>query len=312
MAQESPLTPAGGAKPPLIRWRTALYFLGGGAILLVFASLVLGALGRDQEIPAETKLVIFFMLTLLVLAFSVGSLGYVLHSGLLRQRYSPLLLALVLAYALPALVLFALTGFLYSQEAALREVLLQVTLLPALFPGQPWLFLWQALILAFLGRPLIQQSVAARSLSWFPSVPFGLLAGLALGLLAAFAYSLTVARLENSAPASLFVVTAEIPALVRVVTLVVALTVAPWAEERFFRGELLARWQPRLGRAGAALATAALFATLQLRPLLWLPAFLAGLGLAFLAQSTGRLREAVLAHAAANLVVYFLGWYLVF
>jgi len=288
------------------RWRPALYFLAGSILLLVLAFGVITALDSDLGWPAETRLALLFMLTLLVLGFSVGGFGYVLR----RAKFIPIVITLGLAYGLPALVYVLLSGVLQTRLDPLSAALQQLSLLPGLFLGQPWLYLLPTLTLAFLGPPVTLPNPVGRAVQ-IPSLPIGLLTGALLGLAAGFVYSLGVAIIEAGPSAEMLNRSFELPLLVRLVTLLVAVFVAPWATERFFRGELLARWQPVLGPAGAALATSAVYATLQFRPLLWLPAFLVGLGLAGMVQHSGRLREAIVAHAAANLVLYFLGWYLV-
>jgi membrane protease YdiL (CAAX protease family) len=288
------------------RWRPALYFLAGGLLLMLLALGVITALDSDLDWSAETRLALLFLLTLLVLGFSVGGFGYVLR----QAKFSPIMITLALAYGLPALVYALLGGALQTRFDPFSAALQQLSLLPGLFLGQPWLYLLPTLTLAFVGSPNILPVPVERS-GQLPSISVGLLAGGLLGLAAGFAYSLSAAIVESGPAADILTRSSELPLLVRLVTLLVAVLIAPWAIERFFRGELLARWQPYLGRTGAALATAALYATLQFRPLMWLPAFLVGLGLAGLVQHTGRLREAIAAHAAANLVLYFLGWYLV-
>ncbi len=298
--------------PPVLtrRWKAALVFLAGGAALVVLTLLVLSLLQNQSSLPGETLLVLLSLLILLVLGFAVGGLGYVLRSSLSNRRFSPVALILFLAYLLPAGVYLGLGSVLVNDLPLLNQALPQGALLSSLFPAQPWLFLWQALILVFVGAPPALPAPAQDVARRLPALPLGVLGGVAIGLAAAFAFSLGAAWLEATRLVALPARPAEIPALIRVVTLLVGVGIAPWAEERFFRAELLIRWQPRLGGWGAAIASAALFATLQLRPLLWLPAFLAGLGLALLVQSSGSLRPAILAHAVANALLFALGWYL--
>ncbi len=299
--------------PPVLprRWKVALVFLAGGAALILLALLVLSLLQNQPSLPGETLLALLSLLILLALGFAVGGLGYVLRSSLANRRYSPIVLILLLAYLLPAGVYVGLGSVLVFDLPLLNQALPQGALLSSLFPAQPWLFLWQALILAFVGAPpALPRPVTEDAARRLPAVPLGLLGGVAVGLAAAFAFSLTATWLESTRALALPARPADIPPLMRWVTLLVGVGIAPWAEERFFRAELLIRWQPRLGGWGAALASAALFATLQLRPLLWLPAFIAGLGLALLVQSSGSLRPAILAHAAANALLFVLGWYL--
>lgn len=79
----------------------------------------------------------------------------------------------------------------------------------------------------------------------------------------------------------------------------------PLIEELFFRGYLETRLCLRTGLAwkiGAALVTAGLFAALHSR---WAEAFVAGLIFSWVAhRRTGRLVDAILAHAVANAIVF--------
>ncbi len=291
-------------------WRPALLFLGGGFFLLLLSLGLLAMLDSQLAWSAEIRLALLFLLSLLVLGFSVGGLGYVLRRVLRGGHLNPVVITLALAYGLPALVYLLLSGVLYRQFQPISTALQALSFFPGFFPGQPWMYLLPVLILAFLGNPAVLPQ-PAEPVWRLPSLGFSLLIGALLGLAAAFAYSLLAGMVESSSAAQALARSDELPLLVRLMTLLVSLAVAPWALERFFRGELLARWQPVIGRSAAVLATAALYASLQFRPLVWLPAFLVGLGLAGLVLRTGRLRDAVVAHAAVNLVLFFLGWYLV-
>ncbi|MFN7037641.1 MAG: lysostaphin resistance A-like protein [Bellilinea sp.] len=288
-----------------------LAFAAGGVLLLLLALGLLWLVQRQPQASAETVVVLISILTLLVLGFAVGTLGFILRSALARPGLSPILLALVLAYFLPAAVYFGLERLLALRFSGLEQTLPAVSLRSPFFPGQPWLFLWQALILAFLGIPAVQNHVppeAPPSAKRPPEWLSGLLGGTAVALLAAYLVSITRGWLESAFSLAEMTQPLEIAPLIRWVTLLIGILVAPWAEERFFRGELIQRWQPRMGTAAAVLASAALFAALQLRPLLWLPAFLAGIGFAWLRQAYGGLKSAILAHTVVNALLFALGW----
>jgi membrane protease YdiL (CAAX protease family) len=216
---------------------------------------------------------------------------------------------LAVAYLVPPLALVApvwlLTRFLPA------SVLGQGNASPTLLlrPGLPWLFLIQTGFLALV--MLAWFAIPRRPWSNLPPAPKGLwpvsvMAGLGLWLISVFSASLLahltrLGSLSEPAPSSLFLT----------ITILAALLVVPAAEEYFFRRLLIERWQPRLGQLGAGIASAALFATLQGRPLLWLPAFLFGLGLHGLVASTGRLRAAILAHMLFNGLALALNWVMI-
>lgn len=82
----------------------------------------------------------------------------------------------------------------------------------------------------------------------------------------------------------------------------------PIIEELFFRSYLESRLrmgQGALWSVAAAVMTAALFAALHDR---WVEAFLAGLVFSWVARRRGNITDAILSHAAANLVVFCVAW----
>lgn len=207
---------------------------------------------------------------------------------------------LFLSYLLPIL---ALAFPLWMASWLLREET------PGLYTGSPWLLLLQGGILAMILLPrdlLSSLNVGPRETAWSHAV----LAGSGLWLLGAFACSLVSRVLsEIGAPPS------PPPAALMAVVALFSVLILPPAEEILFRKLLpesletaLVRFTPAVSRTMAWAGSAALFATLQLRPLLWLPAFLVGIGLSALAEHTGRMRECILAHMVINSLALLLNW----
>jgi membrane protease YdiL (CAAX protease family) len=174
--------------------------------------------------------------------------------------------------------------------------------------GPPWLLLIQGGLLAaaLLPRGLRMVLSMGKRIQWIPA----LLTGTGMWLLCAFTLSLLAIS------SGLTVQPEPLPSPVLLaVALVSALLILPLGEELFFR-KILPESLRALSSRPAFLerrlllwaASAAIFATLQARPLLWLPAFFLGLGLSALAEHTGRLRECVLAHAVFNLLALGLNW----
>ena len=292
-------------------WRVALAFAGGGVMLVLLTVGLLWLVQNQPQTPAETIVVLISILTLLVLGFAVGALGFILRRAVSKPLLHPILLALLLAYLLPAAVYFGLDRVLISRFAGLEQTLPALSLRSPLFPGQPWLFLWQALILAFLTIPPLQTTSPQALQTGRVSPPAwlsGLLGGAAIALMCAYLFSISRAWVESAWAAAEMTQPLEIAPLIRWATFLTGILIATLAEEFFFRGELISRWQPRWGSVGAALASAALFAALQLRPLLWLPAFLAGIGFSWLIQAQGGLKSAIVAHTVVNLLLFALGW----
>ena len=125
----------------------------------------------------------------------------------------------------------------------------------SLTAGQPWFFIWQAMVLAgytfsrrwvrihrLAAQPSALDSKTIPLSSSTPTVwPFitGILSGIGLWLAGAFLLSLLVPAANRQA--------SQVLPTLHSATLIIAITVAPYAEESFFRGELLNRWQARLG-----------------------------------------------------------------
>jgi hypothetical protein len=292
-------------------WKITLIFLAGALALIGVVLLVLNYIYTHPELPAQTKLGLVFLLLFIVLGFSVGGISYVMHTGLGKTRIGPVWVALILAYGLPLVIYLGLSRAVFASPGPLPDALQRFMVFSDYFPGQPWMFIWQAIVLAFFSRPSGERLASKDAGLGLPDVPASLLSGIFIGLVAVFAYSIGSGLIENSSTGQLLSQTIDIPLPVRITTLAVALVIAPWAEERFFRLDLLGRVQARLGKWPAFLGVSALYAILQFRPLVWAPAFLAGLGFSILAERTGRLRPVVIAHAVVNVILFLLGWYLV-
>jgi hypothetical protein len=138
----------------------------------------------------------------------------------------------------------------------------------------------------------------------------GPLAGLGLWLVAYFCYNLLTPPAPRLPDPNIPGALPGLPFALQAAVIFIALAVAPWAEETFFRGRLLPLWQTKMGVWGMLLA-AAIYATLQLRPLLWLPAFILAVGLSLVMRASGRLAPAILAHIVFNLLMLLVGWQMV-
>ena len=90
-------------------------------------------------------------------------------------------------------------------------------------------------------------------------------------------------------------------------TLVIVLG-APFAEEVFFRGFLLAALVPPLGPMRAAVVSAATFAAAHILLSTMLPIFVTGLLLSWLYLRTRSIWPPIMAHAAQNLIAVSIAW----
>jgi len=72
-----------------ISWRIALAFAGGGLLLLLLTVGLLWLVQNQPQTPAETIVVLISILTLLVLGFAVGALGFILRSAVFSRCSIP-------------------------------------------------------------------------------------------------------------------------------------------------------------------------------------------------------------------------------
>ena len=267
--------------------------------LAILLFVVLYSLKQSSALSVEWRLFLMLAAALLSLWIGLGGVSLILkRQGRSLDDSFYIVIILILAYLIPALI-FVIPDWLIPSADGIPRI-------ARLAAGQPWFYLWQALALAgsgFIRLPnKLPPSISDKpAFHW--QLTISLLVGLTAWLIAAFIYGL----LSTPFP--------DIPAppsdILQAALLSVSVLIAPWAEERFFHGEILPKWEAAHGRTQAILFSAALFATVQLRPLLWLPAFVVGLALAELTLRTRRLIYPILAHALINLLFFFLGWYLV-
>jgi membrane protease YdiL (CAAX protease family) len=286
------------------------------AVLAIALWLCLDLLTTAANLSTSGQLAAFAGLAVFLLTLGLGGLAFFFR----RQPSLPesplmssIMLGLVVLPSFTIATTFALVAhtIIRPTQSLLAELLVQ----PEASLWRPWVFFWQVLVLIFALRitpssPIItsdrsQTSVWKRAWYWIDrdlttnrSLVAGLLSGLALWLVYVFIQSMAASfsnpwlDLGESA-----VPTLATPLLI--ILAVVALTLAPWAEEVFFRGLLFEHWQTKLSPVLTNLGAAAIFAFLPMRPLLWVPAFLLGIGLGFLRQRSG-LSAAILAHILFN------------
>jgi membrane protease YdiL (CAAX protease family) len=220
----------------------------------------------------------------------------------------PYLIALF-TYIFPAIALI-LPIWLVTLYLSKESISTPVQLNFLLQPTAPWLFIGQVSLLAvalcvwYLLPEKVSANISpiARTL-WM----IGLLAGLGLWLITSYATTI-ISGLALNPISSDALPWSTLPLPVFAFVAFVSLVVAPPAEEYLFRHLLIQSWQPRLGTLGAAAASAALFATLLGRPFLWVPAFLVGMGLYTVVETTGHLRAAIFAHVVFNVLALCINW----
>jgi hypothetical protein len=287
------------------------------ALFILLSLVVLNLLTRLQWLSVNVWTIGLLVLAGAFLALGLGGFFNGL-SALARRPQSytlSLLIILGTTYVLPVLLLIALIGLLRQPIPNLflqqtQQDLLQQLMPASWFPGQPWLLLWQAIFLAGLGLALPRQQTRRATLNHCLS---GLMVGLGLGLGGLYLYSLlsTIFHLDGLNPLPFN--------LIWLLQVLVAVLILPWASERLFRGALWQTLRAQLGERSALWLGAALYATVQLRPLVWLPAFALGLALTQLTLHQSQmgteaeppsLLPATIAHTAANLVLLVANIYL--
>lgn len=302
-------------------WRTRPATLRWSATVLLFILLSLVALRlltRWQWLPVGVWATALLLLAATFLVIGLGGLLSGLNILARRPQSATLSLLILLgtSYLLPVLLLIGLVLLLRQPTENLfmrqtqQELLQKILPAPLLF-GQPWLFLWQSFFLAGLGLALPRQQAVRATLSGCLN---GLLLGLGVGLAGLFFYSFlsTLPGWDGLSGLSL-------SAPIWLLQVLCAVLILPWASERIFRGVLWQTLRARMSERSALWLGAALYAIVQFRPLVWLPAFALGLALTLLtvrqAQSEPdnkqpSLLPATLAHGVANLIFLIASVYL--
>ncbi|WP_298006143.1 CPBP family intramembrane glutamic endopeptidase [Anaerolinea sp.] len=248
---------------------------------------------------------------LIGLGFSLVMMG-ILGFELLRRRTvlqtSSSLSAwrvLLLVYVLTPLVLVfpvwlvALGMGVTRFPAAILDIR-QVFSLPT-----PWVWLIQGSLLFLLMLPTLlplrEQGIDVRKP--FPSARIAILLGWMMALMTLFCYHLAI-RVIGFEPALL-----PTPEGIQAWAAgILGVIILPISEQLFFRKYLYGALVERFSPSRALWMTAVIFALVQGRPALFLPAFLFSALLQWLINATGDLRMAILAHAFTNLLALVVNW----
>ena len=175
-------------------------------------------------------------------------------------------------------------------------VVLGSTLLPAALLAAAWVFGTRRhkVSVDLLGfRP-----TSATSLTWLPLV------ALSIGLSSTAIYALVVDALgiDILVPDQGLEEIATLDGFARLPIFVIVGLLAPFAEEVFFRGFLLAALVPVLGGLRGAFVSSAVFSVAHLNVGTLLPIFAMGMLLAWLYLRTGSIWPPFVAHAAQNIL----------
>ena len=277
--------------------RATLASLLTGAVFYVILFVILRAVIRSGSVSETLKVMALITAALGVLVFGLAIIGDHFIRKTSWKWDSPAFIILWV-YLLPTAFFFCMC--LAFTITAPNIWTTQTGFFLILVNRIPLLFLWQALMLAwFMLRVKKLNPVQIFPLTAEEMVLAGL-AGIGLALAAIFVISIqsnlipSIQSLDRGFPQSAM--------LLRWVFFLAAVTLIPWAAEEFFRGILPDGLSPRLGQTGSVAVAAILFALLQFRLTLFLPALILGLGLSLLRVQSG-MKTAIAAHAIFNLVM---------
>jgi len=209
------------------------------------------------------------------------------------------------AYGLPLLAIVITYIWLQIEQAPVMEGRLVDSFFKATW--QPLFYFWQVMILLFSLQFLFPRNTDNR-----PFLPkhaaIGILTGLGCGLVSVFIISVISNLPVNQSNA---ITTATPPSFLRWMTTILALTLAPFVIEKFFRQMLLQTWQIRFGAVRGFWFTALAFSLLTFQPVLLLPALGSALLFSVLIE-TQPFGTVVIAHALTNAMILLIGWQWVF
>lgn len=255
----------------------------------------------NQKVALERQYTLLVALIFFFMALAALALVWLLRKYNYREKPWVVLSA---AYGLPLLA----TAISYAWLTFVQAPILADGLAGSLFRAtwQPFLYFWQVMVLFFslwlLFPARLVDGIALQKL------PAAVLSGLGCGVVSVFILSVLL-NWSNQAARSLAAI--DPPAVLRWVTMALALSVAPFAIEGFFRQILLSGWQARFGGTKGFWMVAGLFAFLTFQPALWLPALISGVAFSLLVRYQS-LTSAMIAHAVANAVLLIVGWQWVF
>lgn len=286
------------------------FFILLGLILsvFVFAGLSLMLYFQPRDFVSQR-----LVWALIGLGLSLLSMG-VLAVELLKRRptatpslFSPWRIFLLVYLVTPVVLVFPLwvvtLGLGIAAPSLSNINRQQVFSLPA-----PWVWLIQGGILFLLLLPKI---IPLRQWKFPFQKPFlylgvSLILGWMLALISLYGYHLEV-RLFGIDPVVLFPINRTSHWLAGILMIFIL----PVSEQLFFRKFLFQALSERFSSQKAVWLSAFLFAVVQGRPLLFLPALIFSLVLQWWTDTSGDLRTAILTHAIANAFILAMNWTLV-
>lgn len=277
-------------------FRILLLTFAAGLLVLMFALLFKSML-INPDIKIEMLyniLLASIFLFLLIAAFLV--VRALQHWGYVNKPW----VTLMAAYGLPFLVIVITYLWLQMEKAPLIEGRLINSFFQATW--QPLLYFWQVMILVFSLRMLFPGTIPRQNFQW-ESVLVGVLAGLGAGLVNVFIISVLANLTANQT--SLQTSLAP-PSLLKWSSILLAISLAPYVVERFFRQILLDAWQSRFGNGKGFWLVAVLFAVVTFQPILMLSAFCSAILLGVLIQRYP-FSTILVAHIVINAVLLIAG-----
>ena len=228
----------------------------------------------------------FIFLFLLVTAFLV--VWALKHGDTAKTMGYP-----IPAYGLPFFAIVITYIWLQLEQAPLIEGRLMTSFFRTTW--QALLYFWQVMILLFSFR-FLYPGVFSREILERKHIVIGIFAGLGSGLINVYMISVISNLPVNQ---SLALSAAVLPPLLKWTSLILAISLAPFAFERFFRQILLQSWQTRFRSVKGFWLVAVAFALLTFQPILMLPALCSAIIYGLLIQ-TQPFGTVVISHALTN------------
>lgn len=265
------------------------------------------------ELPDQALVVGGLIALLMLLGLGVAIIFLIRHlrSDALPWRERMKFLSDIPISSTPLLVLVAVLMFMYTLSAAATIFYGSLAAGEIGFVIQSIAFHW--MIIAFIVVWKLRSDVSWRQLFGFGRKGFtyqasrGVLAYLMsfpVIIVSGFLYQLILIHLgyEPTQQPIMNFLAGDLSAWVRIYGLVLAVLIAPFAEEFLFRGLLLPVLARRLGAVSAAIAVSLIFAGMHLFIPALVPLFFVSLACSFAYIYTGSLTTAIVFHSIFNTV----------
>ncbi len=305
-----------------ISLRATFFALAGTILAAVLIYFVLKVIVNNPGIAPELKMAVLFAMAFHGLVFGFAGISLIARKKhRVDENGFSIAQVILLAYLVPAISIFTIIfAYIAYSPAGFYSIFLAfifwISRIPLLFLVQVTVLAW---IVCASKRNInkndsheneyltIRKNLRSwRDFIFSRNLVIAILFGLGIWLAARFIISIETNWLPGQVYFSMRLDNNVFRPLVWI-TAVIGLAIAPWAEEIFFRERLSSILENRYGFLSAVLIGSALYAFLQLRPLLFLPAFIFGIGASWMGTRYG-LKTLIVTHFIFNLLTLCLAW----